>query len=111
MADRGKLYDNPRSKKKSLMDKDSPAQKGQVEGGWESMGSLGTKKDGSPRDDKDKEGDLDEKAYKEGQDSGVESLGTDHVDPNDAKGWRRQFWLKRAVPTSKKEKADDTEAT
>jgi hypothetical protein len=99
MADDNPIYDNPKSPKKSLMDKDSPAKKGQVEGEWESMGSLGTRKGGSTRGDKDEEGDLDKEAYDKDRDS-TNSLGTDHNDPNDAKGWRRQFWRKRAVPTS-----------
>lgn len=77
------------------------AAKGDVDGEWESYGSLGTRKGGDIFNPADKEGDLDLEGYEKARnEEGNEARGTDHKDPNDAKGWRRQLWIKKQRPMS-----------
>jgi len=92
------LHDHPRSKKDR--EEKRVAKKGDIDGDWESYGSSGTRKGGDRFKDEDDEGDLDVEGYRKAREEGHDARGTDHPEPKDQKGWRRQFWIKKAVPTS-----------
>lgn len=113
------IYRHPTSK--ALKDKgQQEAKKGDVRqfgnDEYESYGSAGTRKGGNPSKDDDDEGDLDVKAWNKARDEDLQEHKdsaargeksyksqlhtTDDPDPKDAKGWRRQFWRRKAKPTS-----------
>ena len=122
MAKSDVLHDHPRSEK--AREEAREAKKGDVRefGGeeYESYGGAGTKKGGNRHKREDDEGDLDEEGwnkardedsaeYKKWYDGGQKGPEprtlhtTDEKNPEDGKGWRREFWRKKKkkeVPTS-----------
>lgn len=117
MAKSDSLYDNPRSQKGA----EKVAKRGDVErdedgSEWESYGSSGTRKGGNIHNEADQEGDMDVEGYKKAQDEDLEQRMKDKAagrrprdpqfrtkdkkDPSDEKGWRREFYRRKATPTS-----------
>lgn len=104
MARDNPLHDHPRSKRS---DDQREAKRGDVkdlnEDGeeWESYGEAGTRNGGNPNKDEDDEGDLDVKGWRKLRDDPDERLTVrDNKNPNDAKGWRREYWRKKPKPMS-----------
>ena len=107
MAKTNPLHDNPRSKKVDAEQQE--AKKGDVKDlnndgeEWESYGASGARKGATrPYKKEDEEGDLDEEGWNKARDETQgEGLTTrDNKDPNDGKGWRREYWRKKQKPTS-----------
>lgn len=118
MATTDRIYDHPASKKARG---EKVAKRGDIERDedgteWESYGSRGTRKGGNIHGQDDKEGDLDAEGWQKAQDEDLEQRfkdkaegrrtrdeqfrTRDNKDPNDEKGWRREFWRRRAAPQS-----------